>query len=301
MKKMMRCTLAILFLLSSPYFAQDQNQPKGRINYFDGGYIEVRGMGIPSRDSSIPAQQYSTARRAAEVVAYRAIAEMIGTMQLDSETTVSKNETLRDQIYTRVSQRLNLQRVRIISETSMTDFVGNDPAKKGQVEIVMQIPLTGPSGVYNDVMPVLLPEAQKRDRTAPVYTPPAPATPPPAPAAPAPAPAPVYDGLIVRVPNTFQPAPLPRIVTDSGAIVYSPKDVRLEVLNTRGAAQYTNNEQKAREVLEDMGASSILLLRGSTLTGIDAVLRNDDAQKVYDSNKKNSFMNKARVVFLIAQ
>ncbi len=301
MQKVKKARLVLVLLLGAAFMARGQSRT-GVINYYDGGYIEVKGLGIPSSDARSPQQQYTTAYRAAEVVARRAIAETIGTMRLTSDTIVSKNETLRDLITTQITQNLSLDRITIISETSMNDFIGPDPSKNGKVEITMRVPLTGPKGVYKEVMPMLVAEYEKRDKAAPVpvFTPPAP-TPAPAPPQATPAPAPAADGLIVRVPRDFSPAPLPRILTDSGAVVYSPKDVRLEVLNTRGAAQYTNNEQKAKEVLEDMGATSILTVRGSTLTGVDAVLKNDDAQKVYEANKKNAFLNKARVVFLIGQ
>ena len=192
----------------------------------------------------------------------------------------------------------------------MTEFAGKDIEKAGKVEVMMRVPLSGSGSVVSAIMPALRPEIIKRadDAKLPVYAPIAlAAAPVPAPVRPAAAPSPApavtadFDGLIVRVPASFKPAIAPKILTDKGEVLYSAKDVAVDILISRGAAQYTNNEGKAKTILEGMGARSILDVQGGLRTDTDAEVKNDDAAKVFNSNKKTSFLNKARVVFLVAK
>ncbi|MBM3803385.1 MAG: hypothetical protein FJW26_13875 [Acidimicrobiia bacterium] len=75
----------------------------------------------------------------------------------------------------------------------------------------------------------------------------------------------------------------------------------MDILISRGAAQYTNNEGKAKAVLESMGSKAILSLEGGIRTDTDAEVKGPDAAKVFNANKKTSFLNKGRVVFLVAR
>jgi hypothetical protein len=300
--KKLGCCIA-LFLILAPGVFRSAEPDKPALNYLDGGYIEAKGLGLPPNgvDPKTP-QAYTSARRAARVDMYRAVAEAVSTIHIDSETKVANNQTLMDEIKTAIQTELQLQNAQLVSETSLTDFIGGDTAKRGFVEVVLRVPLTGSGGVYSTVMPLLQPSFAKRDAALTTFTPAVLTVSQPTTqrtSAPAPAES-DFDGLIIRVPGGFQPTPAPRIFSDDGKVVYSPKDIPLDILNNRGAAQYTNNEDKARNALKRFGSSNPLVMNGSMRTDTDAQLKNDDAAKVYNANKRSQFLNNAKVVFLIA-
>jgi len=287
-----------------------QGPVEGKVDFIEN-FVEVKGIGIPA--ANIPPdspQAYATARRAAVVDANRNLAEMITTIQIDSQSGNELSQAIQDTVRSSVSAKIRGGQP--VRETSMTEFVGPDVEKRGKVEVVIRVPLNGSGGVLSAIMPGLAPEIIKRTNEAklPVFNPPPappaaparPAPPPAAPAAPATAVAEAdYDGLIVRVPASFKPAIAPKIFTDKGEVLYSAKDVAMDILISRGAAQYTNNEGKAKAVLESMGSKAILSLEGGIRTDTDAEVKGPDAAKVFNANKKTSFLNKGRVVFLVAR
>ncbi len=279
-----------LFLLTAATVNARQNAANGEVNFFEN-YIEVRGVGIPAANAQPKSPQaYATARRAAIVDANRGLAEIVSTIQIDSSSVNELSQLVQDTV--RVKLQAGIRGGQIAKETSMAEFAGNDIDKAGKVEVIMRAPLSGNGGVLNAIMPVLRDEIVKRtnETKLPVY---APSTPAPA--------SPDYDGLIVRVPASFRPAIAPKILTDKGEVLYSAKDVAVDVLISRGAAQYTNNEGKAKAILEGMGAKSILNVEGGLRTETDAEIHAEEASKIFASNKKTSFLNKGRVVFLVGK
>jgi hypothetical protein len=305
---------ALLMLLATA--ASAQQAVEGKVDFIEN-FVEVKGIGIPA--ANVPAdspQAYATARRAAVVDANRNLAEMISTIQIDSQSVNELSQAVQDTVRSSVSAKLRGGQA--VRETTMTEFVGSDVEKRGKVEVIVRVPLNGSGGVLSAIMPALAPEIIKRTNEAslPAFVPPPtaatapaaprPATPAPAaPAAAAPAAAPAdvveYDGLIVRVPSSFKPAIAPKIFTEKGEVLYSAKDVAMDILISRGAAQYTNNEGKAKAVLEGMGSKAILSLDGGIRTDTDAEIKGPDAAKVFGANKKTAFLNKGRVVFLVAK
>jgi hypothetical protein len=281
--------MACLFLLALTATARQGIGASGEVNFFEN-YIEVKGIGIPA--ASVPAgspQAYATARRAAVVDANRNIAEIVSTIQIDSQSVNELSQAVQDTVRQSVSTKIRGGQV--LKETSMGEFTGNDIEKAGKVEVIMRIPLSGTGGVINAIMPTLRPEIIKRTDEAklPTYNP-------------SPAPAAMdYDALIVRVPATFKPAIAPKIMTDKGEVLYSAKDVAVDILVSRGAAQYTNNDGKAKTILEGMGAKIILDVQGAPRTDTDAEIKADDAAKVFNANKKTAFLSKGRIVFLVAK
>ena len=311
--------LALIILLAAG--ASAQGPVEGKVDFMEN-FVEVKGIGIPA--ANVPAdspQAYATARRAAVVDANRNLAEMISTIQIDSQSVNELSAAVQDTVRSSVSARLRGGQT--VRETTMTEFAGNDVEKRGKVEVFIRVALNGSGGVLSAIMPGLAPEIIKRTNEAnlPAFAPPpvaaaAPAPPPAAPRPPAPPAAAVtpsappaappvdasdYDGLIVRVPASFKPAIAPKIFTDKGEVLYSAKDVAMDILISRGAAQYTNNEGKAKAVLEGMGSKTILSLDGGIRTDTDAEIKGADAAKVFGANKKTSFLNKGRVVFLVSR
>ncbi len=295
--------IGALFMLLATV-ASAQGPVDGKVDFMEN-FVEVKGIGIPA--ANVPAdspQAYATARRAAVVDANRNLAEMITTIQIDSQSVNELSQAIQDTVRSSVSARVRGGQA--VRETSMTEFVGPDVEKRGKVEVVIRVPLNGSGGVMSAIMPGLAPEIIKRTNEAklPAFVPPPAPAPAPAPAAAAPAAPPAeaeYDGLIVRVPASFKPAIAPKIFTDKGEVLYSAKDVAMDILISRGAAQYTNNEGKAKAVLEGMGSKAILSLDGGIRTDTDAEVKGPDAAKVFGANKKTAFLNKGRVVFLVSK
>lgn len=288
----------IILAWSLSMVGAQQDVGKGEINYFDN-YIEVTGLGLPAKgvDAKSP-QGYVTARRAAVVDANRNLAEMVSQIQIDSATLTELGQT----VYDRVSQVLQarMRGAQIVSE---------DPREvyflKGMVEVKVRYPLTGSGSVLNVIMPVVGPEIRKREEALalPRYVPPPVEVPVPEPSSKTPtvpaASVPEYDGLMIRVPEGFKPSVAPKIFTGKGELVYGPSDVAMDILISRGAAQYTNNEGKAKALLERMGAKAIIQVSAALRTDTDAEIGTDDAAKIHQANKKSAFLNKARVVFVV--
>lgn len=276
---------------------------KGEVNFFEN-YVDVEGIAGPG--AGVPPNSplaYAQAQRAALAVANRNLAEIIAGIQVDSRTVVENLALSLDKLETIV--RANIKGGQAVKQTSRSEF-------DGIVSVTVRVPLTGSGSVMSGIMPTLRDEIIKReaDSKMPVFTPVvvAPPAPPPrsnaAPPSPPPSPAPTapdFDGLIIRVPPSFKPAIAPKILTEKGEILYSSKDVAVDILISRGAAQYTNNEGKAKTILEGMGAKVILSVDGSLRTDTDAEVKTDDAARVFNANKKTLFLNKGRVVFLVSR
>src|SRR5262249_53797855 len=238
-------------------------------------------------------------------------AEIINGITIAGDTDVQDTAFKDEQVRQRVAARIRAGQ--LVKETSRDEF-----SKLEFVEATLRFPLTGTGSILSAILPTMRADIVKKidegiaSKTYIIYTPlsapaasRAPASGPP-PTAPPPPPAPpavMYDGLILQVPGTIDPCIAPKIYTEKGELLYSAKDVAADVFVSRGAAQYTNNEGKAKTALDGMGAKQVLVIQASSHSGnsTDVDIKAADAAKVFGANKLTSFLSKARIVFLVSK
>ena len=270
------------------------------------GFILVAGQGLPMAGGS-PAQQRMTAIRAAEIMAYRRLAEIINGVHVSGQTTVRDCSLESDVVKSAVNGLIKGAR-KVHEEWN--------PAE-GSAVVLMQVGVLGSDGVaeamysnYINTAPV-----RARQQTA-RYTPPvalaavAPVTvhvpvpvPAPivAPVAPVVAPVEPHDGLIVDARELgFQPALINRIFSSKGEALYDPSRVSQKILVEQGAGEYTNTIEKARAALEARGAKLPLIVKATGLkTMADLNVSDEDVLRIYMADQKGNFLASAKVAFVL--
>jgi hypothetical protein len=257
---------------------------KDHIDFFEN-IVEVEGIGVPpvKYDPNTSAA-YALAREAATVVADRNVAKLLEGVYVDSTTRVVD---MGAETISRITEELKRTKIpggQVVEETSQEEYM-----RTKLVRVRVRYPLA--DGVMPLLMNVVKDDIRKKEGALPVFKP---ATPPP-PALPA------YDGLIVKVPASFRPSIDPKIFTPKGEIIYGAKTVAMDVLISRGVAQFSNNEGKAKAALENFGCQQVLTVTGSLRTASDAEVPAEEASRILQANEKTSFLEKARVVFLVGK
>jgi hypothetical protein len=265
------------------------------------GYILVVGQGLPMAGGS-PARQKLTAIRAAEIMAYRRLAEITNGVYVSGQTTVRECALESEVVKTAVSGLIKGAR-KVHEEWNPVD---------GTAVVFMQIGIRGPDGVAEAMYKNYLNAAPGRALLQTVaYTLPAPVLAPitaqiPAsvPVAQIPTPAvPVesFDGLIVDARELgFQPALINRIFSGKGEALYDPSKVSQKILVEQGAGEYTNTIEKARAALESRGAKTPMVVKATGLkTLADLNVSDEDVMRIYLADQKSNFLASAKVAFVL--
>jgi hypothetical protein len=110
-----------------------------------------------------------------------------------------------------------------------------------------------------------------------------------------------YDGLIIDASEqNFRPALINRIFATKGDILYDPAKINQKVLIEQGCGEYTNSQDKAKAALGMRGVKNPLIIKASGTTNpADLQVSNDDAVTIYSANQKSSFMETAKVAFVL--
>jgi hypothetical protein len=258
------------------------------------GYILVVGQGLPMAGGT-PARQRMTAIRAAEVAAYRRLAEIVDGVYVSGQTTVRECALESDVVKTAVSGLIKGAR-KVHEEWDPVD---------GVAVVFMQIGVRGPDGVAEAMYSAYINAAPGKAmlRTA-VYTPPvlvADATPAAAQVIKPAAPAEVHDGLIIDARELgFQPALINRIFSGKGEALYDPSKVSQKILVEQGAGEYTNTIEKARAALEARGAKTPMIVKATGLkTMADLNVSDEDVLRIYAADQKSNFLASAKVAFVL--
>ena len=261
--------------------------------------ITVTGMGVAPPNAYNAAVARRLARRAAQVDAYRQLAELVKGVNVDSTTTVENYMVTSDVTQTKVSAVI--QGARIVSENVAAD---------GAYEMTMSLPLFGASNSLAQA--VLPPVVQKESFPAPV--------PSIAPSLPAydsstsvsvridvaknkPAVSATnsnalggYTGLVVDCRGLgLKPVMSPVIKNANGDKIYGHKNIDPDYVITRGMVGYTkdiNNVSRA--------GSNPLVVRAVALQDHNGnpVLSVADANRVLIENQATGFLEKTNVVFI---
>lgn len=304
-----------LAALAAPLFAQNVEEPLN-VQSADGqrleGFVDwtekvlvVYGNAVAPDHLSNPVQKRLMGFRGAKVVAYRNLLEMVGQVQVDSETRVQNYMVENDSISVRVQGLIRGARVRAGSQRQLAD---------GQYQLALELPLLGPfsSAVLPNSPPVDLPISYALPDPA-LFAPPqndsltsagvlaeAPPEAPPATYVP---PKP-YTGLIVDARGLdLQPSMSPRIVARDGRIVYSAASSDTSYIAQYGLVGYGKDLDQAK-ISDRVGGKSAnpYVVRAAGITGLyggDIVLDNFEATLVMMADIDGDFLRECRVHFLL--
>jgi hypothetical protein len=257
------------------------------------GYILVVGQGLPMAGGS-PARQRLTAIRAAEIIAYRRLAEIINGVYVSGQTTVRDCSLESEVVKTAVNGLIKGAR-KVHEEWNPVD---------GTAVVFMQVGVRGPDSVaeamysaYINAAPgrallqtasYTLPASIPRASVAPFATKPAVAAEP-------------FDGLIIDARELgFQPALINRIFSSKGEAIYDPSKVSQKILVEQGAGEYTNTIEKARAALEARGAKVPMVVKAIGLkTMADLNVSDEDVMQIFIADQKSNFLASAKVAFVL--
>ncbi len=254
------------------------------------GYILVAGQGLPMAGGS-PARQRMTAIRAAEIVAYRRLAEIINGVYVSGQTTVRECALESDVVRTAVNGLIKGAR-KVHEEWNPTD---------GSAVVIMQVGMRGSDSVAEALYSNYINAAPGRALMQTVaFAPPAPQPQAVATVAPA-VPAEPSDGLIIDARELgFQPALINRIFSSKGEALYDPSKVSQKILVEQGAGEYTNTIEKARAALEARGAKMPMVVKATGLkTMADLNVSDEDVLRIYAADQKSNFLASAKVAFVL--
>jgi hypothetical protein len=254
------------------------------------GYILVAGQGLPMAGGT-PARQRLTAIRAAEITAYRRLAEIINGVYVSGQTTVRDCSLESETVKTAVSGLIKGAR-KVHEEWNPVD---------GTAVVFMQVGVRGPDSVAEAMYSSYINAAAGRVALqAAVYTPPVamPAAPPAGKVA---APAELHDGLIIDARELgFQPALINRIFSSKGEALYDPSKISQKILVEQGAGEYTNTIEKARAALEARGAKAPMVVKATGLkTLADLNVSDEDVIRIFSADQKSNFLAAAKVAFVL--
>lgn len=243
--------------------------------FINGSFI-VKGEGAAPADRPLsPAQKKIMAIRAAQVVAYRNLAEFLQGVNVYGETLVKDAAVSSDIIKTKVEALV--KGAQVLSEQY-------DPTSELGI-VYLKVDLFGSAGFAGQLIPSILPTIPP----VPIYTPQT--IPPIEP----------FDSLIIDVTDfAFKPALINRIVNERGEAVYEPAKIAQEILIKKGCGDYTNDIGKAKAILSERNLKNPLIVKAKgVVKSTDAEVSSDDAAKIFSANQKTNFLQSANVVFVL--
>ncbi|MCR5756767.1 MAG: LPP20 family lipoprotein [Selenomonas sp.] len=263
--------------------------------------IRATGGGVAPASARTMAQARMMARRAAITDAYRQLAEYVGGVNVDSETTVDMAAVQSDVIKTRV--QATIRGAHIVSEGQTSD---------GGYEVTMEVPMFGVSSLAGAVLdrPAAIesfPEQTPDVLPAPVepysgggWTTPSSTTGSSQGSSAAPAPdgraIGNFTGLIVDCRGLgLKPVMSPVIKNISGRPIYGYKNLDYDKVIETGMASYVREMTDATRA-----GSNPLIVRAIDVEnhGGTPILSVADANRVLIENGATHFLDNTRVVFL---
>lgn len=256
------------------------------------GYILVAGQGLPKRASSSEGQRKLTALRAAEVMAYRRLAEILNGVSVVGQTTVYDCSLESDVVNAAVKGYVKGAR-KVYEEWN---------SEEGIAVVLMQVGMRGSDGVAEMMLSNYMntPASQPMLRTV-AYKPSVERSVTASKVA-APASKPVeHDGLVIDATElAFRPALINRIFSKRDEALYDPTRVSQKVLVEQGAGEYSNSVEKARAALEIRGTRQPLVIKAVALkTPGDLYVSDEDAIEIFAADQKGNFLASAKVAFVL--
>jgi len=293
---------------------------------WDAGVIKAQGFGVAPVDAQSAAQAILMARRAAIVEGYRNLLEASIDVAVRSRTAVEQGGVKWDTIETQIAGVV--RGAAILDEQQYPD---------GRYAVVLEMPLYGPSGLGQTVIPHMIPP--QLPEATPTPAPSAPGeVPPPPPGALMPPPPP--PGILMPplpaprltpIPPRYTPLPLPQnpggpytglivvvqgahldrsmspaILTPEGSVVYGrgwwqPGTISQELANAVGIVGYS-----PAPGTDSRAGSNPLVVYAIGISGppqsnfkTDVVISDADAAKIRDANAAAGFLEQLKVDIVV--
>lgn len=289
--------IAAMHTVAASDFGSKETVGKGTVNW-GAGYIEAKGEGTFPANAQSRGQARLLAKRAAIADAQRNLLETLNGVRLTAETVVRNFVVESDIIQTRVQGYL--QGAQIIRGQERGDTY----------EVVLRLPLNGIAATASEV--AQQPEAfEVSEEKIKQWSPPQtevklPKNPPrerPLPPSVRPNPARPYTGVIIDARGLgMLPCMSPKIRREDGTEVWGTLDVSPEVAIEYGIAAWLQREDDLKHpVIRKRIGGNPMFIRARGIAGAkrgDAVLTDEDAQRLLNANQDTRFLEKLAVVFL---
>ena len=263
----------------------------GNINWSQG-VITAVGIGAPPEKYYGKPQARPMALRAAQLVAYRNLLEVISGVMIDSTTVVRDSMVESDLIRSQVNGMVK-----------GTEVVKKEYLSDGTVEVTLAMSLRG--GFSQLILPTDIQQMPEIKTIPPAPPTPAqePMTPGPMttePMTPMPTPS-VYTGLVVDAHGiAARPAMSPKILDENGQEVYGSGYVSREYAVQQGMTGYAKDLATAQA--NPRVTNEPLTIKGLRTEGpgkSNLVISNADAAKIRSASENLSFLKKCRVVIVL--
>lgn len=258
----------------------------GNINWSQG-IITAVGIGSPPEKYYGKPQARPMALRAAQLVAYRNLLEVISGVRIDSTTVVRDSMVESDLIRSQVNGMVK-----------GTQVVKKEYLSDGTVEVTLAMSLRG--GFSQLILPKDIQQVPEIKTIPPA--PPTPSQEPmtPEPMTPMPTPS-VYTGLVVDAHGMdARPAMSPKILDENGQEVYGSGYVSREYAVQQGMTGYAKDLATAQA--NPRVTNEPLTVKGLRTEGpgkSNLVISNADAAKIRSASENLSFLKKCRVVIVL--
>lgn len=280
----MKRLVAIFMILSSLALSQYgygvipgaviEETDRGAINYSQG-IITATGIGSIPEYAVNAGQARAMAIRAAKVDARRQLVEMVNGITLTSETTMRNrmaDEVVKEKVAGVIRGAYQVGEVKYLSDTS--------------VEVTMAVSMSGISEIVTQVPTAVTPPAllpQPEDVAAlPEQSGP-------------------YTGIIIDARGLgLRPALAPKILSQSGTVVYGPGNYTREYAIQFGVAGYSKSLESAKDDARVKG--NPLVVKAVSVQGknmADVVISGQDGWKMQSADKKYSVLKDCRVLILL--
>ena len=269
--------LVILFVFPVIVYSQDwqgvvQQQTNGSVNW-GNGVIQATGIGVPPEQSFGKPNARPMALRAARLVAYRNLLEIIQGVRINSTTLVRNFAVENDVVMSKIQGMV--KGAQVVKREYLSD---------GTVEVTVQMNLQG------GFSQLVLPRDIKPVDTIIPMTPPA--------SAPSLS---VFTGLVVDARGlNVRPAMSPKVYDENGQEVYGSAFVSREYAVQQGMSGYAKDVASA--VNNSRVTDNPVVVKGIKARGpgnCDIVISNADASKLRSAAEHLSFMKQCRVMMVV--
>jgi len=253
----------------------EQMGNRGVVNWTDS-YVEAVGIGAPPQRYIGTPQARPNALRAAQVVAYRDLLEVVNGVRVNSTTTI------RD--FTVESDVINTQVQGIVkgAKTMKQEYLSD-----GTVEVTVRMPLLG--NFASVIIPRILEKRQALPTPAPLRA----STQAPG--------GEVFTGLVVDARGIqARPAMSPRIIDEKGQEVYGSMNVEREYAVQQGMSGYARDLTAAQS--NPRVTNNPVSVKGLRTEGAgrsDIVIANAEAERIRAGADNQGFLKKCRVMIVL--
>ena len=241
----------------------------GSVNW-SNGVIRAVGLGVPPTDSVNARHGREMAKRAARVVAYRNLLEIVQGIRVDSQTLVKNYMVENDEINTKVQGIIKGARV-----TNQQEF------PDGSVEVTVEMGL-------NTELARVIPQQPKKPMQMPIIQ------------GQSSSDEGIYTGLVVDAQRmSVQTALSPRILMEDGQVLYSSDWVDKDIVQDKGLVGWKRGIDGAEQ--HERVTASPLMVTALRVNGPDLVISDADAQTLYAVPEHIKFLKKGKVLIVLDQ